>query len=377
MGILTTTDTTEHRLQSFMDILGGHYKNAVGYPVAKDFDYKKLFPFMEMSLNNCGDPFSESPYKVNSSKFEVEVIDFFAELFRAPMDNYWGYVTNGGTEGNLYGLYLARQSYPKAKAYYSKAAHYSIPKNLNILNVDSTEVAADQHDEMDYAHLEEELDPTRPAIILASIGTTMREARDDLNQIKKALKRKGIIEYHIHCDAALDGMIAPFITPRPAFDFMDGADSIAVSGHKFLGCPMPCGIVICRKTAVEAISRYIPYIDGYDETISGSRNGITPLFLWYAISKEGKTGLQKRVARCLSVANYTKDRLLQEGINVTLQPGRITLVFKKPAPWIIKKWQLATQGEIAHLLTVPGVTMDLMDDFVSDMAQAATPVISQ
>ena len=375
MSILATAETTDNRLQSLMDNLGGHYQKAVGYPVAKDFDYRKLFPFLEMSLNNCGDPFSESPYKVNSSKFEVEVIDFFADLFRAPMDNYWGYVTNGGTEGNLYGLYLARQSYPDAKAYYSKAAHYSIPKNLNILNVEAVEIHVDDHDEMDYCHFEEELDPNKPAIILASIGTTMREARDDLKKIKRALANKGITQYHIHCDAALDGMIAPFISPRPAFDFMDGADSIAVSGHKFLGCPMPCGIVICKKSAVEAISRYIPYIDGYDETISGSRNGITPLFLWYALSKEGKTGLQKRVARCLSVASYTKDRLLQQGINVTLQAGRITLVFKKPAPWIIKKWQLATQGEIAHLLTVPGVTMDLMDEFVADMAKATTKAL--
>ena len=29
--------------------------------------------------------------------------------------------------------------------------------------------------------------------------------------------------------------------------FKDGIDSISVSGHKMLGCPMPCGVVITRK----------------------------------------------------------------------------------------------------------------------------------
>ena len=370
MSLSLVKPDAEGRLQQFFEDVGGHYKNSVGYPVAKDFDYRKLFPFLEMSLNNCGDPYSDVTYKVHSRTFEREVIDFVAELFRGEKKDTWGYVTNGGTEGNLYGLYLARQTFPDAVCYYSKAAHYSIPKNVNILGIPGVAVGVDQHDELDYEDLFQKLDPTKPAIILASIGTTMREARDDIGIIQDQLKQKRITNFYIHCDAALDGMIAPFLDPRPKFDFADGADSIAVSGHKFLGCPLPCGVVLCKKKAVEAVRTYVPYIDGYDETISGSRSGITPLFLWYAITKDGYTGLRQRVFNCLKTALYAKGRLEALGVDVALKEGSITLVFPKPQSWVIDKWQLATQGEVSHLLTVPGITVGLIDAFVADMERS-------
>ncbi|SHL30149.1 hypothetical protein [Chryseobacterium contaminans] len=36
---------------------------------------------------------------MNTHSFEREVIDFFAHLFNAQENNYWGYITNGGSEG--------------------------------------------------------------------------------------------------------------------------------------------------------------------------------------------------------------------------------------------------------------------------------------
>ena len=43
---------------------------------------------------------------------------------------------------------------------------------------------------------------SQPPIIFANIGTTMKEATDDLEQIKKVLKDLAIPEYYIHVDAA-------------------------------------------------------------------------------------------------------------------------------------------------------------------------------
>ena len=92
----------------------------LGYPVSKDFDYDELNPFLKYPINNLGDPFEDCTYKVQTHEMEREVIGFFAKLFRANPTNYWGYVTNGGSESNLYGLYLARELYPKAMVYYSE-----------------------------------------------------------------------------------------------------------------------------------------------------------------------------------------------------------------------------------------------------------------
>jgi glutamate/tyrosine decarboxylase-like PLP-dependent enzyme len=107
----------------------------IGYPIAVDFDYSNLYPLLKYPLNNIGDPFIESIYDLNSRSFEKEVISFFAELFCASLDNGWGYVTNGGSEGNLYGLYVARELYPQGMVYYSEATHYSVQKNIHLLNM--------------------------------------------------------------------------------------------------------------------------------------------------------------------------------------------------------------------------------------------------
>ena len=45
--------------------------------------------------------------------------------------------------------------------------------------------------------------------------------------------------------------------PRPAFDFADGADSIAISGHKSFGSPMPCGVVVVKKSNRDRIARSV------------------------------------------------------------------------------------------------------------------------
>ena len=52
----------------------------LGYPVAFDLDYSALMPFLEISLNNAGDPFMPMTYQLNSHEFEREVITFFGAI---------------------------------------------------------------------------------------------------------------------------------------------------------------------------------------------------------------------------------------------------------------------------------------------------------
>src|SRR5262245_43351161 len=96
------------QLQAYLDSIRQRAKNFIGYPAAVDYDYSELYPLLDYSINNVGDPFVESNCDMHSKQFEREVLDFFTKQFNAPKDNWWGYVTNGGSEGNLYALYLAR-----------------------------------------------------------------------------------------------------------------------------------------------------------------------------------------------------------------------------------------------------------------------------
>ena len=75
-----------------------------GYPYNLDFDYGALSQLQHFSINNLGDPFIESNYGVHSRQFEVGVLDWFARLWELEKDEYWGYITNCGTEGNLHGI---------------------------------------------------------------------------------------------------------------------------------------------------------------------------------------------------------------------------------------------------------------------------------
>ena len=119
--------------------------------------FNKLFD----PINNIGDPFIEGTAKDNCHKLEREVLEFWAELLRAPKDKWWGYVTNGGTEGNLYGLWLARECCPKGIVYYSEDTHYSIDKNLHFLKMPQARIPSQKNREIDYKKLQKILTKNR------------------------------------------------------------------------------------------------------------------------------------------------------------------------------------------------------------------------
>lgn len=361
------------RLERFLAYLEDAARREVGFPVAFDFDYGALWPFLRYSLNNAGDPFTPMTYLLNSHEFEQEVVAFFAALARAPDGQWWGYVTNGSTEGNLYGLYLARELLPGGVAYFSQDSHYSVGKNLHFLNMRHIMIRSQPNGEMDYDDLRETLRIRRdaPPIVFANIGTTMKEARDDLGTIRGILDDLAIEQRYIHCDAALCGSYAAFLEPRPAWDFADGADSIAISGHKFIGAPIPCGIVLARRAHVERIGHSVAYIGSIDTTISGSRNGFTPLLLWYAIQKLGQEGLKRRIEDSLAVAGYAERRLQEVGLAAWRNPNALTVVFPEPPAPVRDKWQLASAGGFSHIICMPHVRREQIDELARDIEAAS------
>ena len=297
---MTAPNDIETRLAELLQIIQDEEKFQVGYPGNQNFDYSPLIPFLSHSLNNVGDPFHQTNYRANTHQFEREVILHFAQLMGLDPDDAWGYVTSGGTEGNMYGLYLARELHPEGMLYFSEEAHYSILKIARILNMPHTTVKRQANGEIDYDDLRDMLTVhrDRPAIILATIGTTMRGAVDDIPAIRQIIDELGIGEHYIHADAALSGMILPYVDDPQPFGFDAGINSISISGHKLIGAPLPCGVVLTRKHLVETLGRAVELVGVNDTTLSGSRNGLTPLMLWYAINRHGEDGWREPFAVC-------------------------------------------------------------------------------
>jgi len=360
------------RLDWLYDTIRQQATTFVGYPVNRLFDYRPLYRFLNYPINNVGDPFVSSTYRVNTRQIEREVIEYFADLLHAPADDYWGYVNNGGTEGNLYGLYLGRELFPDAVLYFSKDRHYSIDKIARVLGIRHQMIRSIPTGEMDYEDLRSQLalNKDRPAIILATIGTTMKQAVDDISKIRQSLQHAGIVKHYIHCDAALAGMILPFLDESPQFDFREGIDSISVSGHKMVGSPIPCGVVLVRKHHVNCIAQNVEYVGIIDSTITGSRNGFSPLLLWYAIRSKSRNEFKSMVQGCFEMADYAVNRMRNAGIDAWKNPCGITVIFPRPSAAVLEKWQIAVQEDIGHIITMPHVDKAMIDRLIDDMQES-------
>ncbi|KAI4389226.1 hypothetical protein MLD38_001474 [Melastoma candidum] len=133
---------------------------------------------------------------------------------------------------------------------------------------------------------------------------------------------------------------------------------------------MPCGVQITRMQHINALSRNVEYLASRDATIMGSRNGHAPIFLWYTLNRKGYKGFQKEVQKCIRNAHYLKDRLRDAGISAMLNELSSTVVFERPMDEeFVRRWQLACEGNIAHVVVMPNVTIKKLDDFLNELIE--------
>ena len=296
------------------------------------------------------------------------MVHLFADLMRIERDQAWGYVTSGGTEGNMYGLYMGRELFPDGIVYFSQDTHYSVVKILSVLKIRNIMIRSQDNGEIDYDDLYETIRINRaePVIFMANIGTTMKGAVDDVSKVRGILDELAVTNYYIHADAALSGMILPFVDDPQPYGFDAGFDSVAISGHKMVGSPLPCGIALTKRQYVSRVARAIEYVGVLDTTLTGSRNALTPIMMWYAFERHGLDGFKRIVTGCLETAEYAVNRFTDSGIPAWRNKNSVTVVFPKPSAEVISKWQLAPYGDIAHLITMPQVTRETIDAVVDD-----------
>ncbi|XLT09716.1 hypothetical protein HN51_055509, partial [Arachis hypogaea] len=263
-------------LSKYKKSLTERTKHHLGYPYNLDFDYGALSQLQHFSINNLGDPFIESNYGVHSRQFEVGVLDWFAQLWEIEKDEYWGYMTNCGTEGNLHGILAGREVLPDGILYASQESHYSVFKAAHIYKMDCMKILTLHTGEIDCNDFKAKLllHKDKPTITLEDTGFS----RD---------------KFYIHCDGALFGLMMPFVKLAPKVSFKKPIGSVSVSGHKFVGCPMRCGVQITTLEHINVLSNNVEYLASRDATIMGSRNGHAPIFLWYTLNRKGYRGFQK------------------------------------------------------------------------------------
>ena len=143
-------------------------------------------------------------------------------------------------------------------------------------------------------------------------------------------------------------------------------DSLSTSGHKMVGTPMPCGVLITHRRHVERVASAISYLRSNDTTLMGSRNGHAVLAIWSRIAKHGRRGFVADVAGCLARTDRLVAELGAASVPVLRNPLSLTVVFPAPAEAIVRKYQLACDKGQAHAIVMPNVGDALIDRFLGD-----------
>jgi histidine decarboxylase len=349
----------------------------LGYPVATDAD----FPYTQgllagRFLNNISTEQRWPPGYQHAMEAETAVLDWLGGHLGLPPDQRWGHLTTGGTSGNRTAIRYARNLHPDATLIHSSAAHYSVPGAAADLRIQTAAVPAHPNGQMNLDRLDDTIARLAalrapgdlPLIVVATLGTTLTEASDDLAGIAAVLNAHHIRRRHVHADAALAGIpqaLDGLIT-------LDKADSVSVSAYKFLAVPAACGIILGRRADHHADADIVGYTGTLNATETGVRSGLHAALLFEAIHQHGDTGHRTRAHTSRALADHTITRLAEIGVPAWRNPSAyFTVVLDSPPEPVLKKWTLGPNGDGTHrLVLVPGKTQQQIDEFLGDLGTA-------
>jgi glutamate/tyrosine decarboxylase-like PLP-dependent enzyme len=155
-----------------------------------------------------------------------------------------------------------------------------------------------------------------PCAIVATTGTTTTTAVDPVGPIAAIAARHGV---WLHVDAAMAGSAMILPECRWMWNGIDGADSIVVNPHKWLGAAFDCSVYFVRdpQHLVRVMSTNPSYLQtSADEAVKNFRDWGLPLGrrfralkLWFLIREQGVSGLQARLRRDLANAQWLAETM--------------------------------------------------------------------
>jgi aromatic-L-amino-acid decarboxylase len=149
-----------------------------------------------------------------------------------------------------------------------------------------------------------------PCAIVATTGTTATTAIDPIGPIAALARHHGI---WLHVDAAMAGSAMILPECRWMWQGIEGADSLVLNAHKWLGAPFDCSLYYVRDAEhlVRVMSTNPSFLQSsVDGQVKNLRDWGIPLGrrfralkLWFMIREQGVAGLQARLRR--DMANAT------------------------------------------------------------------------
>lgn len=203
--------------------------------------------------------------------------------------------------------------------YMSAHAHSSADKAALLAGFGRNNIRAIAHDAiyaMDPGALEsamaEDVSAGRtPCAVVATVGSTTSTALDPIRQIAAIAARYSA---WLHVDAAMAGSAMILPECRWMWDGIEGADSLVLNPHKWLGAAFDCSLYYVRdpQHLVRVMSTNPSYLRSTaDSQVKNLRDWGLPLGrrfralkLWFLIREQGVEQIQRRLRRDLENAQW-------------------------------------------------------------------------
>jgi aromatic-L-amino-acid decarboxylase len=228
--------------------------------------------------------------------------------------------------GGLQGEASALRVYVSAESHSSvaKAALLAGFGRANVVSVATDEAYAMRPDALGAAILADRQTGFLPCAVVATTGTTTTTALDPLGPIAEIAREHGI---WLHVDAAMAGSAMILPECRDLWQGVEGAHSLVLNAHKWLGAAFDCSLYYVRdpEHLVRVMSTNPSYLQsGVDDRVKNLRDWGIPLGrrfralkLWCLIREQGVLNLQARLRRDLANAHW-----LEAQVNAT-PPWRV------------------------------------------------------
>jgi aromatic-L-amino-acid decarboxylase len=208
--------------------------------------------------------------------------------------------------------------------YASAQSHSSIEKAALLAGFGRANVRLVAHDSayalqpevLEAMIMEDKEHGKQPCALVATTGTTTSTAMDPVAAMARMARAHGL---WLHVDAAMAGSAMILPECRWMWEGIEGADSLVLNPHKWLGTAFDCSLYYVRdpQHLIRVMSTNPSYLQtAADERVKNLRDWGLPLGrrfralkLWCLIRAEGVAGLQARLRRDLANARWLAEQV--------------------------------------------------------------------
>jgi glutamate/tyrosine decarboxylase-like PLP-dependent enzyme len=271
------------------------------------------------------------------TELEEHTLDWFRQMLG--LSSQWhGVIQDTASAATLVALICAREratGYAAARGglqgettplvvYVSTHSHSSVDKAAllagfgrdQLRRIDTDPEHAMDVDRLARAVAEDLAAGRKPCAVVATTGSTGTTALDPVRGIADVASRHGL---WLHVDAALGGSAMILPRCRWMWDGIEGADSLVVNPHKWLGAVFDCSTYYVRdpQHLIRVMSTNPSYLQtSADGEATNFRDWGIPLGrrfralkLWFLFREQGVAGLQARLQRDLDNAQWLKQQV--------------------------------------------------------------------